>query len=169
MSDSIQKLRETLREERDVGGFVDCCTTDRVLAAVEREMAELREWKRQALLLEETWDEQAVAKELDIGIGHLIRPEIMPAILRLRELAELRRTCPDCGSPQPGDMCAVCALTRAEAELVELRKRPTYDEITRAVWEGAPLGRDGNAVRLEVARNIDKVFDGKPHYERVTA
>jgi len=38
------------------------------------------------------------------------------------EIAELRRKCPDCGSPMPGEMCAVCALAIAEAEIAELRK-----------------------------------------------
>ena len=41
------------------------------------------------------------------------------------ELAEARQRCPDCGSPMPGDMCSVCALAHAEAELVELRKELT--------------------------------------------
>ena len=38
------------------------------------------------------------------------------------EIAELRRKCPDCGSPMPGEMCAVCALAIAEAEIAKLRK-----------------------------------------------
>jgi len=38
------------------------------------------------------------------------------------EIAELRRTCPDCGSPMPGEMCAVCALLYAQAEIAEIRE-----------------------------------------------
>lgn len=41
---------------------------------------------------------------------------------RDQEIAKLWATCPDCGSPMPGEMCAVCALAYAEEELVRLRE-----------------------------------------------
>lgn len=79
VSDSLTELRDALAAERRDGGLAfndeSEAETDAALAAVERDMA------------------------------------------------ELRRTCPECGSPMPGESCAVCALALAEEELVELRKR----------------------------------------------
>lgn len=54
-------------------------------------------------------------------------------------------------------------MAALEAERDELKKRPTYKEVTRAIWEGTPMGVDGNGIRIEVARNVDKLFDGKAH------
>src|SRR6185312_16345024 len=74
------------------------------------------------------------------------------------EIAELRRKCPDCGSPMPGEMCAVCALAIAEAEIAELRKRPTLEEVEEAVdavcatWEGHDMGK--TIVLLAVIRKL---------------
>ena len=68
-----------------------------------------------------------------------------------QEIAELRKDC---------DVWEEAAEA-LEAELDELRKLPTHKEVTRAIWQDAPMGLDGNGVRIEVARNVDKLFDAK--------
>ena len=70
------------------------------------------------------------------------------------EIAELRQKCPDCGSPQPGDMCAVCALSHAEAEIAELRKRPSLEEVLAAMDH---VPRDSMGVNMGVAACAIKV------------
>ena len=57
-----------------------------------------------------------------------------------QEMAELRRTCPDCGSPMPGEMCAACALVRAEAEIAELRKKIAAGRYVACVMCGERIG-----------------------------
>lgn len=63
----------------------------RILAQAVRELqqqnAELKAWKESALLVERSWDAQAVAKLLNVPLGLDIRSEIQPRIERL--LAEL--------------------------------------------------------------------------------
>lgn len=56
--------------------------------AIEEERDRLKEWKESALEVEKTWDVQAIANEMDLGLGESIRSNILPYIKRLKaELA----------------------------------------------------------------------------------
>lgn len=59
--------------------------------AIEEERDRLKEWKESALEVEKTWDVQAIANEMDLGLGESIRSNILPYIKRLKaELADIR-------------------------------------------------------------------------------
>ena len=45
---------------------------------------QLRNWKESMLEVERGWDEQQVARELDIGWGEIIRPQILTKIHNLK-------------------------------------------------------------------------------------
>ena len=81
--------------KNDVYEFVDP-EWDWVVSAdsarrLERELAELREWKRQQLEVESQWDCQKVGKLLGVPIGAHVRPHIEPKIAKLiRERNEAR-------------------------------------------------------------------------------
>lgn len=62
------------------------------LSAAQKERDELAEWKRQMLLVESGWNEQEVAKELNIPLGHNIKPNICWKIQELKsQLAEKQK------------------------------------------------------------------------------
>ena len=47
-------------------------------------ISELRNWKETMLEVERGWDEQQVGRELDIGWGEIIRPQILTKIHNLK-------------------------------------------------------------------------------------
>jgi hypothetical protein len=55
-----------------------------VPSALMQELEELRAWKREALLVESTWNEQAVGRALGMTLGCSIRPRILEGIARLK-------------------------------------------------------------------------------------
>lgn len=59
-----------------------------VLPGQDDELEALRRWKKEALMVESTWDEQAVGKELGLRLGSAIRPAILPKIRAYKKLLE---------------------------------------------------------------------------------
>ena len=57
---------------------------DALLEDKEREIAELKDWKKQAIDFENEWDEQAVGKALNVQLGQSIRRSILPKIIELQ-------------------------------------------------------------------------------------
>jgi len=67
------------------------------LANLNKELAELREWKRQQLEVERQWDCQKVGKLLGVPAGAHVRPHIEPKIAKLcEENAKLREALENC-------------------------------------------------------------------------
>lgn len=66
-------------------------TTNDVVDALRREVKELREWKRQQMLVESQWDEQEVGRELGMAIGTPIRENILPLLRQLKLDADAYR------------------------------------------------------------------------------
>jgi len=59
--------------------------------ALKAENIKLAIWKEATMDVDKTWDPQAVAAELGIGLGQSIRENILPGIKKLKaELAEYR-------------------------------------------------------------------------------
>jgi len=125
----------------------------------------LREaWK----LLPGTWHRSQTKsfKDCYAELGDAIAAVEQELAAKDAEIAELRQKCPDCGSPQPGDMCAVCALSHAETEIAELRKRPTLEEVEEAVdavcakWERHDMGKT-----IELLAVIRKLYAEKARAE----
>lgn len=48
------------------------------------ELGRLRRWKAEQMAVESSWDAQAVGTELGVVWGQAIRPQILPAILKLK-------------------------------------------------------------------------------------
>lgn len=78
--------------------FVYCGRMDHALEwaaknadALLAEITALRAWKAEALAVEATWDEQAVAKALNMPLGTNVRAAILPGITALRSAAEKAR------------------------------------------------------------------------------
>lgn len=55
---------------------------------LETELNVLQQWKDEQLAVEVTWDAQAVGKELNLPLGSPIRPQILPAIQKLKAALE---------------------------------------------------------------------------------
>lgn len=66
-------------------------TTNDVVDELRREVEELREWKRQQMLVESQWDEQEVGRELGMAIGTPIRENILPLLRQLKLDADAYR------------------------------------------------------------------------------
>lgn len=54
---------------------------------LQNENKRLQAWKDSALAVEATWDEQAVGRALNVGLGQSIRDKILPSIKNLRTVA----------------------------------------------------------------------------------
>jgi hypothetical protein len=54
-------------------------------AKLEAKVKELEQWKSEQLQVEEVWDVQAVARELNIKLGAKIRSNILPGIIKLKQ------------------------------------------------------------------------------------
>lgn len=54
-----------------------------------KELENLKRWKEEQLEVERSWDVQAVAEALELPLGTLVRPAILPGIEKLK--AEVRR------------------------------------------------------------------------------
>lgn len=50
----------------------------------EREIAELKNWKKEVIAVENEWDEQLIGKALNIQLGNSIRANILPKINELQ-------------------------------------------------------------------------------------
>ena len=108
------------------------------LAAKDKRIAELEQWKREGIEVESRWDIQEVARELEVPPGYNIRPEILPRIKQLKEqlaamieraerartlLAEAFRVYPSGVSPECDDLDA-----RIDDYLAETRPIPPDEE-----------------------------------------
>ena len=56
----------------------------KVLEDKEREIAELKNWKKEVIAVENEWDEQLIGKTLNIQLGNSIRANILPKINELQ-------------------------------------------------------------------------------------
>jgi hypothetical protein len=115
----------------DVNGSNEVVCAD-FARQLERELAELREWKMQAMLVMP--DFQQIGTELGLTIGDNVCAEILPGIRRLnRELAEAQDRIDDLtatGIHSCGDDCKRpnCVLRRELAEATKQR-----DELARII------------------------------------
>ena len=54
------------------------------IEALESEVAELKNWKKEVIAVENEWDEQLIGKALNIQLGNSIRANILPKINELQ-------------------------------------------------------------------------------------
>jgi hypothetical protein len=72
----------------DEPGTCLACRCEKALRTERARSEKAEDWKESALAVERLWDEQAVAKELKVGLGLTIRDKILPGIQALRARAE---------------------------------------------------------------------------------
>lgn len=71
---------------------------------LERERDELKSWKESMLAVESVWEPQEIARLLDIKLGHDIRAQLKPAIVKLiSERDQLRKVCDKLRAIAKGD------------------------------------------------------------------
>ena len=54
-------------------------------AIVHKEVDQLRQWKESAMAVSSSWDVQAVGKALEVRLGSMIHPQILPGIEKLKD------------------------------------------------------------------------------------
>ena len=77
----IEGIRNSIKKEHQFDWAIE------VARKLERERDELLQWKKETLLVESQWDEQAVGRLLGLRLGDFIKPNIEP---KLRQLIKER-------------------------------------------------------------------------------
>ena len=77
----IEGIRNSIKKEHQFDWAIE------VARKLERERDELLQWKKETLLVESQWDEQAVGRLLGLQLGDFIKPNIEP---KLRQLIKER-------------------------------------------------------------------------------
>lgn len=139
---------------------------------LERELSALRSWKESALTLESTWDEQAVGKALNLPLGVIVRREILPAVMALKEgfriqrdnycrvVEALRGETATCDFFDP---VALAKELRARCERLEGALRSLLKEVPYLVAASKAFGmQNGNRDEIEFAlKQAEKAHAGE--------
>lgn len=99
----------------------------------EIEIAALTRWKEEAIAVEKQWDVQAVAKALNLKLGMDVRPQILPAVMSLRERVERLEGALGMSTPYP-----ITEVLRILFDAVEhLLADHCCDHHGHEIWRGA--------------------------------
>lgn len=123
---------------------------------IERERDTLARWKEEMMYVESKWEARAVGKELGLRAGQDIRPNILPAIVRLKKERDEARE--RAGSKHRCWMSELRRVSELEAQIEVMREllREMRDDEVNAQDEADKFLRDHEPSELSKMREAIK-------------
>lgn len=149
----IQGCSEETGHVYDVVAVFPTIEAAREYVALRAEILELREWKRQQMEVESTWDAQAVGEAIGAPLGASIRKAILPAIVAItKDRDELREKVERFGGLLDEHRESNEAVINNQGKrLLQMKAQSRADDIMRRA-EIAKLSTDRDELREWVAK-----------------